>query len=558
MKRTPLLAAVAFASVMISSCNQGTTGLPIPKDATVVVHINAASLTKKLTWKEIQETDWFKEMYKEENDSLHKKILDDPKNSGIDINSDFAFFMKSQGKGGYVVFEGNLSDADAFEKTLKQLHKEAEVKKDGDMNYAQTGGNDLISWNKSKFIFMADASMDNERYSYDSSQPASTSFGPDSLKKFTHELLALKSSNSIDKDDHFKTLIKEDGDIHFWMNVERYYATMGKSMRDNPLSAVMGTMNKFMKGNVATGTLRFDDGKITVKTRQYSGEETAKIMNKYTFKPVTEDLVNRIPSQNVIGAVVANYPPEAMKEFLKSSGMDGLVNMYLGKINYSLDELIQATKGQMVLAFSDFSRTAAPYTVPGTDYSYNSTKTDFQAMLAVSVNNKESFTKLLDIAKGQVKDSAQLNKLMSMVNYDVNNEWFVISNKPEAVHSFMTGGNYKQPFAAKISGHPFGMYLDIQKLMKGFESEAASMKGMFDASMKMWEDVVVTGGDYKDGVSTGEFTINMVDKKTNSLKQLNRYGQEMYAAQKKQREEMMNKYRMQDDSVVAPQVEPAK
>jgi hypothetical protein len=134
----------------------------------------------------------------------------------------------------------------------------------------------------------------------------------------------------------------------------------------------------------------------------------------------------------------------------------------------------------------------------------------------------------------------------------------VISNKPEAVHSFMTGGNYKQPFAAKISGHPFGMYLDIQKLMKGFESEAASMKGMFDASMKMWEDVVVTGGDYKDGVSTGEFTINMVDKKTNSLKQLNRYGQEMYAAQKKQREEMMNKYRMQDDSVVAPQVEPAK
>lgn len=61
MKRTPLLAAVAFASVMISSCNQGTTGLPIPKDATVVVHINAASLTKKLSWKEIQATDWFKE-----------------------------------------------------------------------------------------------------------------------------------------------------------------------------------------------------------------------------------------------------------------------------------------------------------------------------------------------------------------------------------------------------------------------------------------------------------------------------------------------------------------
>jgi hypothetical protein len=39
----------------------------------------------------------------------------------------------------------------------------------------------------------------------------------------------------------------------------------------------------------------------------------------------------------------------------------------------------------------------------------------------------------------------------------------------------------------------------------------------------MWQDVTVTGGDFKDKSSEGQFEINLVDKNTNSLKQLNQY-----------------------------------
>lgn len=549
MNRTPILTALAFAMVFIVSCKNATTGLPIPKDAVMVLHINASSLSKKLTWKEIKETEWFREMYSREQDSFQKKIMDDPKNSGIDIKSDFAFFMKKQGKSGLAVFEGNLTDAKAFESTLKEINKGSEVQKDGELNYIKTGSDQIISWTGSKFIFISDANMNRQSYGDDYQ-----SFGVDSLRKFTKELLALKSSSSLEKDEHFTTLLKEDGDIHFWMNMEQYYSAMGSAMHDNPVASIMGTMNKFFQGNIATGTINFDEGKISMKSKQYLGKEMAKIMDKYTFKPVPQDLINRIPSQNVAGALVINYPPEALKEFLKSSGIDGLANMYLGKLNYSLDELIQATKGQMIASFSDFNRTQVPVTMPGTEYTYNAPKTNFNALFAVSVNNKASFDKLLDVAKAQIEDSAERNQLLSKINYQVNNDWFAVSNNPSTVQGFLSGGNNNQPFAGKIGGHPFGMYIDIQKVMKGFESDAAYFKGMFDVSMNMWQDVVITGGDYKDGVSTGEFTINLVDKKTNALKQLNRYGQDLYAAQKKQQAEMMKKYQMEErsDTIVAP------
>jgi len=41
--------------------------------------------------------------------------------------------------------------------------------------------------------------------------------------------------------------------------------------------------------------------------------------------------------------------------------------------------------------------------------------------------------------------------------------------------------------------------------------------------LNMWQDITVKGGDFKDKYSESEFEINLVDKNTNSLKQLNQY-----------------------------------
>jgi hypothetical protein len=61
--------------------------------------------------------------------------------------------------------------------------------------------------------------------------------------------------------------------------------------------------------------------------------------------------------------------------------------------------------------------------------------------------------------------------------------------------------------------------------MKTFEADVkdSSAKIAFDASLKMWDNAYFKGGKYEDGGMNQSAEINLMDKSTNSLKQLNLY-----------------------------------
>ncbi len=531
MKRTPLLTAVAAAMVFIVSCkNNAKTDLNIPKDASVVVHINSSSLSTKLSWEEIKATNWFKEMYNEAKDSLAQKILADPETSGIDTKSSLAFFMKKHGKGGYGVFEGSVKDAAAFEAFLKKSNKAAQTKKEGDWFFMNSNENGVVSWNSSKFAFIIDMPVLAASDSYTFTSTGNASFPIDSLKKFVTGVLTLEDDNSLNEDQRFVSLLKEEGDIHLWMNSEKLYSGM--------VGGVMSMMklSSLIEGNVSASTLNFDDGKITMKSKQYYGKELTDLIKKYEPKPISADVINRIPSQNVIGAFVMNYPPEGWKAFIQLAGFDGMINAALGKYNSNLDELMAAYKGQMLIAATDFTIKQEKQTFEGMDYTHTSNKPDVKMLFALSVKDKASFDKLIGIVQGQMNNEAG-EKVLSQVNFKVNNDWFAISNSAETVDKFLAGGNNNVPFADKLSGHPFGLYIDIQKIMKSSQpsvTEASALSAL-EASMKLWQDVVITGGEIKDGAMAAEFVVNMADKKTNSLKQINQYIEQLAALKKAQR-----------------------
>ena len=524
INRKPLLTALAFAGICLSSCKNGKTGLFVPKDATFVLQINTPSLTSKLSWKEITASKWFQDMQSETHDSLSKKLMENPDVSGIDTKEGFAFFMKKQGYGAYTALEGTLNNSLAFEIFNKARTHGATVHQEGDLRYMYSEDHSLMSWKDSKFIYISDASA---------AMPAGQMsehhdghyFATDSLKKFTLDLFALNSSNSNENDEHFQSLMKENGDLQLWMNGNSFI----QSMPGNGLASLFA-LNPVFQGNVATMTVSFDAGKISMKAKQYYGKEMTAVMDKYPMKPVTKDLVNRIPGQNISGVFVMNYPPEAIKEYLRLANLDGMANGFLGQYNYSLDELIQATKGQMVLALTNFS--LGQPSVPTAENPYQRPNVDIQYLLAVSVNNKPSFDKLVQLAVSKVPDTT----LLSKVSFKVTNDWFAFSNSQNNVDAFISGANNNVPFADKITGHPFGFYIDIQKILQGMNGATHDNSGAMAASLATWKDFIMTGGDYKDGVSTANMEINLVDQSTNSLKQLNQYAEKLYEASKNRRE----------------------
>src|SRR5207253_343217 len=112
------------------------------------------------------------------------------------------------------------------------------------------------------------------------------------------------------------------------------------------------------------------------------------------------------------------------------------------------------------------------------------------------------------------------------ITYKLENNWFAVSNSQEFADKFLAGGNSNLPFVSRITGHPMGVYIDLQRIIKlagSMAKDSSDGKAVYDASIAMWQDVLATGGDYKDKSSEGQFEINMVDKNTNSLKQLNQY-----------------------------------
>lgn len=520
MKRSSFLTAAAGLALLLASCKGANkSGRDIPKDAAVVFHINAASLSSKLPWDEIKKTEWFKDAYNDSKDSLVKKIMDDPRASGIDAASDFAYFIKKRGRGGFGVFEGKVKDAAAFEALAKKIAKQDKVEKDGDWNVMTAENNTVVTWNGSKFAVIHDVPLGGLNPISSGGNIEATRFGADSLKVFVKNVMADKDASLFD-DDRFSSVMKEAGDMHVWVNSGLLYSDMMGMVS-------MMKIGSLLEDNVTAGAVNFEDGKIAARMKTFYGEEMRKAMDKWKFRNVDASVLNRIPSNNVIGVMAMNMDPAAMKDFLKTIGVDGMANMFLSKANTSLDEVLSATKGQFVMAVSDLQmkdtvirvQTAAgeqSYPVPA--------KPDMSFLFATDVNQKASLQKLLDIVKPQLPEGS--------FSYQLNNDWFVAGNKPEAVNAFAAGNKTSHPFADKISGHPFGFYLDVQRLLKTNFSKDPYAQSMLAASAAVWQDVVMVANEYKNGVASADFTVNMVDGKTNSLKQLNQYIEKMHAADK--------------------------
>ena len=130
----------------------------------------------------------------------------------------------------------------------------------------------------------------------------------------------------------------------------------------------------------------------------------------------------------------------------------------------------------------------------------------------------------------------------------------------------MGGGNLNHAFTSRLTDHSIGMYVDIQKILKGYGSalKDSSEEAAMDASLKMWQDILVAGGgELKNGAVSSFGEINLVDKSTNSLKQLNQYIDNMHAIFKRNHHSTagMDDVKMEDlkaDPAPAPPPPPVK
>ncbi|MEO5650712.1 MAG: DUF4836 family protein [Ginsengibacter sp.] len=530
-KSALLFCLVAF---LFSSCGKkNEEGKMIPESAVFVAQVNMKSVSEKLSWNEIKETSWYQKAYSDSSTpQWRKKILDNPATSGIDFNSSLTFFInKSSGSDYYYVVEGKLKSEKDFEQFNKNFDPSQTIKKSGDISILTLKDKNVVGWNDSYFAYvMNSATTASEMYSWNDADGNQTGIAPDDnsedLATFCAKLFSLKADSSLAKNDKFSNLLKEKGDLHFWQNTEEI-------MKGIPNMGMLGMLklDVFFKDNISTFSVSFDKGKIEIDQKGYAGKELTDFMKKNKGSKINTDMIKNIPSQNVFGIFAMNFKPEAIKELIQLTGTDGMVNMYLQQLGFSLDDLSKANNGDLLVALSDFKMKTDSVT-DGDDKgntlnTTGYTKPDVNFIFSMGVKDKPSFQKIINAGK---KMSAEMGKDTSLT-FALNDKFFAFSNSNSLTTQYLAGNNNKFDFMDKISGQPIAFFLDLHKLLSEVATgkiRNADDKALLDQSLKIWNTVTMAGGDIKEDAFTSKTEVNLIDQNTNSLKQLNHYFDEMF------------------------------
>ncbi|MEO6455756.1 MAG: DUF4836 family protein [Ginsengibacter sp.] len=548
-----------FAAILIvfNSCSKTHDELKmIPANALVAVHINTKSLTAKLSWDDIKLTNWYKELY---NDTIiktwTKKIMDNPEGTGIDLNAALIIFLqKAAGTNGQIVLEGDIKDANLFEAFNKNLDEMATIIKDGDINLLTLKHETVVGWNNKKFAYVTNtpdfpANMNNPENSNNLNTQLVDSTA--NLLQACKKLFALKADSSMAKNNKFSSLLKEEGEVHVWQNNEELIKTSAQM-------GMLGMMklDAFLKGNITTATASFDDGKINVKQKVYVSPELTDILKKYSGGKINTDMIKSIPSQNINGFLAINFKPEGLKEIIKLTGLDGFLNMFLSKADITMDDFVKANKGDVMFAVTDFLLKKDSFNfkngaLKDTNYLYDKPEVSF--VFSVSIGDKPSFDKLMAAGKKLGGDLSG----KSGIYFAGNDKIFAISNSQQYVSKYIAGSNNTFDFIDKISGHPITFFVDIQKILQSSSParpvKDSASKVILDESLKMWQNIYSLGGEYKDDAFIMNTEINLVDKNTNSLKQLNSYFNKISKVIIEKKKKYQKDWSRSDSSALFPQ-----
>jgi hypothetical protein len=553
---------VCAAAFLFSSCNKkNEEGKLVPKNAMFVLHLNTKSLKEKLTWDDIKQTNWYSEGLKYYQLNHHattddmKKLFSNPENTGIDLDGGLVFFAeKNAGTDGDVVLEGRVKSKKDFEQFNKTLDPTATTRTDGDLNMLTLKDKGVVAWNDQHFTYVFNAGSARSNFnSTDDTSGVNGNMAPLVDKSITlsavcKNLFSLTSDSNLEKNEKFSDLLGEKGDIHVWVNTEEI-------MKSSSSLGMVGMLklDVFLKDNISTYTVNFDNGKIDVKQKGYAGKEFTDFLKKYSGGNINTDMIKTIPSQNIFGVLAMNFKPDGIKELIKLTGMDGVLNMNAGRIGFNLDDFVKANKGDIMLTVTDLKLKTDTFKIDAGDSPNPGvyTKPDMNYLFSVAIGDKPSFQKLIDAGK---KITGQMGRSDTIVSYGQNDKVFAVSNEQHFLNDYLAGkSNNTYDFMNKFSGHPIDIFIDIHKILTVFAAEKksnADKELIMNESLKLWNNIYITAGDMEKDAITGNTEINFIDQNTNSLKQLNHYFDEIAKVEMAKKERQ--KTDMKHDSLMIP------
>jgi len=538
-----LLTAVT-AAVVFSACSK----LPeqskyIPKTAGIVLNINSKEISKKLITNGITMDKLFTAVQEKDTASAAAKAWKDAENSGIDLQSNFfASFVFNSSQQSYASLTGGLKDATKFEAYLKKNIANYSLKTKKDFQYVwEEDQKAVIAWNKETVIYVKGIDADKLKSGMpggavpgtDADAADSAVVAParavtavasaeeDTWVAETDHLFHLKKDETAGSIEAFKDLLKGDADIRVYVNPEPIYSTQATMIPAN--------LKEIISGSYYTGAVNFDKGKIVLEGSSYAGKELAAIYKKYGTQEADLDMLEKYPSNNITGFLVYGFDFRMLGDIIKSTGLDGIANMTLHSSGLTLDDILNAFKGQMVFVASDFGITKKPNPYYPED---SITKTDAKWIFAMKVGDKTAFNKVMaspmlaGMFTKQGDHYIMAQQMPGMPSVSITDKLVTVASDNELLTQYLDGkskaGGLDNSFVSKIKGNPLGGYVNLEKIVSSIPENEVPAEGKELALQvkNLFKDATMLSEKFDGKVQRSHMVLNFKNENENSLVQL--------------------------------------
>lgn len=558
-----LLTAFSIA-VLLSACSKAPEQSKyIPKSASIVLSLNSKQISKKLITDGITMDKLFDAVQTKDTGSQAKKAWEDLNNSGVDLQAHAFVSVVYSKERSYVTVTGGLKDAAKFEEYLKKNVPNFSLKKKNDFQYIWMEEQEaVVAWNKEIVISLKGTNTDAMKYGMPpaglpvpdpgqegedtgTAQPASQTAPAANAEEETwvtevDHLFHLKKDETAASIDAFKDMLKTNADIGMYMNPEPIYSAQATMIPAN--------LKALLAGCYYTGALNFEKGKIVVDGTSYVGKDLAAIYAKYGNIEADLDMLEKYPSQNITGFLLYGFDFRMIGDIVKSTGLDGIANMGLKSSGLTLDDILNAFKGQMIFVASDLELKKTPSAYFEGD---SITKPDSKWVFAIKVGDKAAFDKIMTspmlkgfFVKEGDKYVMQETGMPGMPAVSITDKLVVTASDSALLQSYLGGkgkaGGLDNSFVSKIKGNPMGAYVNFEKVVNIIPEEQipADGKVLADKFKGLLKDMTALSHSFDGKTQHSEIVVNFKNEKENSLVQIINLGTEAakYLEEQKKKE----------------------
>lgn len=355
------LLALALIVGIMSSCTKKADELErIPKEARIVLAMDAGSLHDKGNFEEVTDLKMYKflekEMKSESSDmaDMFEDAINDYKVTGLNARGEMFWFMVNENSDEeYFGFVFDMLDQDDFEKYIKDFFKEIgeEVTIEEKENYRYWSPDDdaWFGWNGTSLVLLGTEDYSSRKQ----------------LGDHLDDIFEMGKDKSILEVKDFNNFYNARKDVSFWMS---YALLSDMGMDDVPGMGNMGGMGNMMDLDFDDlylhAYLNFEKDMIVMEGKMSPKEVVDEQFDEYKFfrNGVDDKVLSYLPEKAYMAAGFAMVPTEYYK-WIKSifpiAAMESGVKEEMG---FGITEAVEAIGGDFVFSISGFDMKEVEYT----------------------------------------------------------------------------------------------------------------------------------------------------------------------------------------------------